>query len=150
MIFLQSYLCQSRERSYLINEHRVNHFPFYFCSLASLLFSSFYFGSSETSVLFVIESPLPIIIFKMRLKLLSFARIFAMGSNLVSSIFSATWFFALFLRWINCLILAHLKVYLIGQSLIVLSSTTALFMMSFPVRREVYLLFSSLDWLDFG
>jgi hypothetical protein len=65
---------------------------------------------------------------------------FAIPSNGVSRVFSVFFFFAQRCMNISWRILAHLSDYLIGQSLMVLSSTTELFMTSLPVMSETYLL----------
>ena len=121
-----------------VNDH------LFLLSFTGSLFSSF---SSFTSLLLVIESPLPIHILRIISKCLSFLIIRLIPSNFpYTSIPSSFCFFALHLKNINCLILAHLKVSLMGQSLIVESYTTALFMTSFPsfsVNNDTYLLLYS-------
>jgi hypothetical protein len=134
----------SSKSSNIFKTEQSNHCFFYLASLPSFdyLLSSFSLGSSLTSDLFRIESPPAMHSFKIKEKWLSLFMIFFIPSKGVSTSFSF-YFSAQRLRNMSWRTLAHLRVSLMGQSLIVLSSTTALFWTSFPVKREAYLLFSS-------
>ena len=121
---------------------------YYHCFLlyfADSFLSYFYFGYSFTSVLFVIESPFPMHIFRIKEKWAELFIIPAIPSKGVSALIPSLSFIFLAARWTNmsCLILAHLRASLTGQSLIVLSYTTELLTTSLPVINEVYLLLSS-------
>lgn len=116
-----------------------------FCSR----FSSFSFGYSFTYALFKMESPFPMHIRRISEKWLLLFSILLIPSK-ADSIGLSDCFLAQRCRYISCRILAHLRVSFIGQSLIVLSSTTELLRISFPVKREVYLLLYSVESAAFG